>query len=172
MPAHNSNRCSNSSARDREKVCVGPALFKARKRFVLALDSSSIAVLMFVPCSGSERGYCWSREKFVSVSVVVASRFSGYPLLTLAPASVILKALRTTSSGVMLGFRARNERFQMYLTALDLLAVMIALVVSVTLVITTAVANARLQRKIDQLRTQRWEITKEYESIISDLEQK
>jgi biopolymer transport protein ExbB/TolQ len=60
----------------------------------------------------------------------------------------------------------------MYLTTLDLLAVMIALVVSVTLVITSAVANARLQRKIDQLRTQRWEITKEYESIISDLEQK
>jgi DMSO reductase anchor subunit len=72
----------------------------------------------------------------------------------------------------MLGFRATLERFQMYLTTLDLLAVMIALVVSVTLVITSAVANARLQRKIDQLRTQRWEITKEYESIISDLEQK
>ena len=32
----------------------------------------------------------------------------------------------------------------MYLTTLDLLAVMIALVVSVTLVITTAIANHRL----------------------------
>jgi hypothetical protein len=60
----------------------------------------------------------------------------------------------------------------MYLTTGDMLAVIIALVVSVTLVITTALANAKLQRKIDQLRTQRWEITKEYESIISDLEQK
>jgi len=61
---------------------------------------------------------------------------------------------------------------KMYLTTGDMLAVIIALVVSVTLVITTALANAKLQRKIDQLRTQRWEITKEYESIISDLEQK
>jgi hypothetical protein len=60
----------------------------------------------------------------------------------------------------------------MYLTTGDMLAVMIALVVSVTLVITTALANAKLQRQIDRLRTQRWEITKEYESIISDLEQK
>lgn len=60
----------------------------------------------------------------------------------------------------------------MYLTTGDMLAVMIALVVSVTLVITTALANARLQRKIDQLRAQRWEITNEYESIISSMEQK
>jgi hypothetical protein len=60
----------------------------------------------------------------------------------------------------------------MYLTTGDILAVIIALVVSVTLVITTCLANARLQRQIDRLRTQRWEITKEYESIISDLEQK
>lgn len=60
----------------------------------------------------------------------------------------------------------------MYLTTGDMLAVMIALVVSVTLVITTALANARLQRKIDQLRSQRWQITNEYESIISSMEQK
>jgi hypothetical protein len=40
----------------------------------------------------------------------------------------------------------------MYLTAWDLLAVMIALVVSVTLVITTALANARLQQSRDYWR--------------------
>jgi hypothetical protein len=40
----------------------------------------------------------------------------------------------------------------MYLTVLDLLAVMIALVVSVTLVITTAVANARLTRSVEEYR--------------------
>ena len=74
------------------------------------------------------------------------------PPLTLAPASVILKALRITLSVVMLGFRATLERFQMYLTTLDLLAVMIALVVSVTLVITSAVANARLTRSVQEYR--------------------
>jgi biopolymer transport protein ExbB/TolQ len=40
----------------------------------------------------------------------------------------------------------------MYLTTLDMLAVMIALVVSVTLVITTALANARLTRSRDEWR--------------------
>jgi hypothetical protein len=40
----------------------------------------------------------------------------------------------------------------MYLTTLDLLAVMIALVVSVTLVITSAVANARLTRSVQEYR--------------------
>jgi hypothetical protein len=40
----------------------------------------------------------------------------------------------------------------MYLTTTDLLAVMIALVVSVTLVITTAVHNARLQRAVQEYR--------------------
>jgi len=44
------------------------------------------------------------------------------------------------------------ERFQMFLTTLDLLAVMIALVVSVTLVITSAVANARLTRSVQEYR--------------------
>ena len=72
--------------------------------------------------------------------------------MTLAPASVILKALRTTLFVVVLGFRALPERFQMYLTTLDLLAVMIALVVSVTLVITTAIANARITRSRDDYR--------------------
>lgn len=49
---------------------------------------------------------------------------------------------------------------------------MVVLVVASTLVITTAIANARLIRKVERLRAQRWEITKEYESIISDMEQK
>lgn len=40
----------------------------------------------------------------------------------------------------------------MYLTTLDLLAVTIALVVSVTLVITSAVANARLTRSRNDWR--------------------
>lgn len=40
----------------------------------------------------------------------------------------------------------------MYLTTLDLFAVMIALIVSVTLVITTALANARLTRSRDEYR--------------------
>ena len=53
----------------------------------------------------------------------------------------------------MLGFlTGLPERFQMYLTTLDLLAVMIALVVSVTLVITSAVANARLTRSVQEYR--------------------
>ena len=47
----------------------------------------------------------------------------------------------------------------MYLTTLDLLAVMIALVVSVTLVVTTAVANARLQRAVAEYR-KAWLIAK------------
>ena len=40
----------------------------------------------------------------------------------------------------------------MYLTTLDLLAVMIALVVSVTLVVTSAIHNARLQRAVSEYR--------------------
>ena len=43
---------------------------------------------------------------------------------------------------------------KMYLTTWDLLAVMIALITSVTLVITTALANARLQKKVIMLRRQ------------------
>jgi len=42
----------------------------------------------------------------------------------------------------------------MYLSAWDLMAVMIALVASVSLVITTALANARLQKRIIMLRRQ------------------
>jgi uncharacterized membrane protein YciS (DUF1049 family) len=60
----------------------------------------------------------------------------------------------------------------MYLTTGDMLAVMIALVVSVTLVITTALENARLQKRIQRLRAQRYEVTKSYEAILSDLETK
>ena len=40
----------------------------------------------------------------------------------------------------------------MYITVLDMLAVMIALVVSVTLVVTTAIANARLTASRDEWR--------------------
>jgi hypothetical protein len=40
------------------------------------------------------------------------------------------------------------------MTELDMLAVIIALTVSLTLVITTALANARLTRKIEYLRLQ------------------
>jgi hypothetical protein len=40
----------------------------------------------------------------------------------------------------------------MYLTTTDLLAVMIALVVSVTLVITSALHNARLTRAVEEYR--------------------
>ena len=40
----------------------------------------------------------------------------------------------------------------MYLEATDLLAITIALVVSVTLVITSAVANARLTRSVQEYR--------------------
>lgn len=47
----------------------------------------------------------------------------------------------------------------MYLTTGDLLAVMIALVVSVTLVITTALHNARLQRAVAEYR-KAWLIAK------------
>ena len=60
----------------------------------------------------------------------------------------------------------------MYIYPTEVLGIMIVLVVASTLVITTAIANAKLQRKINQLRTQRWEITNEYESIISAMEQK
>ena len=44
------------------------------------------------------------------------------------------------------------ERKVMYLTTLDLLAVIIALVVSVTLVVTSAIANARLTRAVEEYR--------------------
>lgn len=44
------------------------------------------------------------------------------------------------------------ERKIMYLTTLDLLAIMIALVVSATLVITSALANARLTRSVEAYR--------------------
>ena len=41
----------------------------------------------------------------------------------------------------------------MFITTLDMLAVMIALVVSVTLVVTTTIANARLTVSRDEWRT-------------------
>lgn len=59
----------------------------------------------------------------------------------------------------------------MYLEVTDLIAVMIALVVSATLVITSALHNARLQQRIDYLRKERHLVTQSYESILKDLEQ-
>jgi hypothetical protein len=55
----------------------------------------------------------------------------------------------------------------MYLTTLDLLAVMIALVVSVTLVVTTAIHNARLQRAVGEYR-KAWLIAKESSYTVCD----
>jgi Tfp pilus assembly protein PilX len=60
----------------------------------------------------------------------------------------------------------------MYITELDMLAVIIALVVSVTLVVTTGLENARLQKRIQRLRSERYEVTKSYEAILADLEAK
>lgn len=48
----------------------------------------------------------------------------------------------------------------MYLSTLDLVAVMIALIVSVTLVVTTALHNARLQRSVLEYR-KAWLIAKQ-----------
>lgn len=48
----------------------------------------------------------------------------------------------------------------MYLQATDLLAIMIALVVSVTLVITSALQNARLTRAVTEYR-KAWIIAKQ-----------
>jgi hypothetical protein len=42
----------------------------------------------------------------------------------------------------------------MYLLSTDLIAIVIALTASTTLVITTAIANARLSRKVSELRAQ------------------
>jgi hypothetical protein len=55
----------------------------------------------------------------------------------------------------------------MYLTTLDLLAVMIALVVSVTLVITSAVANARLTRSVQEYR-EAWLTAKKASYLVCD----
>lgn len=55
----------------------------------------------------------------------------------------------------------------MYLTTGDLLAVMIALVVSVTLVVTTAIHNARLQRAVGEYR-KAWLIAKESSYTVCD----
>ena len=50
----------------------------------------------------------------------------------------------------------------MYLTATDLIALFIALVSSVTLVITTAIANARLTRSRDEWRKDYCDLLKGY----------
>ena len=53
----------------------------------------------------------------------------------------------------------------MYLETTDLLAIMIALVVSVTLVITSALHNARLQRSVLEYR-KAWLIAKQASFIV------
>jgi hypothetical protein len=55
----------------------------------------------------------------------------------------------------------------MYLSTGDMLAVMIALIVSVSLVITTAVANARLTRAVSEYRNA-WLTAKESSFIVCD----
>jgi hypothetical protein len=52
----------------------------------------------------------------------------------------------------LLGILTAIERFQMYLQVTDLIAIVIALGVSVTLVITSALHNARLQRSVREYR--------------------
>ena len=60
--------------------------------------------------------------------------------------------MEITLSPPLLGIPNTLERQYMYLTTGDMLAVMIALVVSVTLVITTALANARLTTSVKYWR--------------------
>jgi hypothetical protein len=72
--------------------------------------------------------------------------------LTLTLTGTRIGGCRGNYASTLFGFRTLPERFQMYLTTLDMLAVMIALVVSVTLVITTALANARLTRSRNEYR--------------------
>ena len=80
--------------------------------------------------------------------------------------------MEITLSPPLLGIPNTLERQYMYLTTGDMLAVIIALVVSVTLVITTVLENARLQKRIQRLRSERYEVTKSYEAILADLEAK
>ena len=60
----------------------------------------------------------------------------------------------------LLGILTAIERFQMYLQVTDLIAIVIALGVSVTLVITSALHNARLQRAVGEYR-KAWLISKQ-----------
>ena len=59
----------------------------------------------------------------------------------------------------------------MYLTTGDMLAVMIALVMSVTLVITTALANARITRNRDEWRKSYYALKNDYELEHQRIEQ-
>lgn len=56
--------------------------------------------------------------------------------------------------------RTAIERLKMYLLTTDLIAITIVLAVSVSLVVTTALANARLTRKVEQLRAQLAQVSK------------
>jgi hypothetical protein len=60
----------------------------------------------------------------------------------------------------------------MYLTTLDLLAVIIALVVSVTLVVTTALANRRLDESRRYWRTAYQEARDDYDYLAGNKESK
>ena len=55
----------------------------------------------------------------------------------------------------------------MYLQVTDLIAIVIALGASVTLIITTAIQNARLQRAVSEYR-KAWLIAKESSYIVCD----
>jgi hypothetical protein len=74
--------------------------------------------------------------------------------LTLPLTSIIIEILVTPLSPVS-GVRIPNtftRKVIMYITTLDMLAVIIALVVSITLVVTSAIANARLTESVKYWR--------------------
>ena len=58
----------------------------------------------------------------------------------------------------------------MYLSNMDMLAVMLALVVSITFVITTAVANARLTASRDEYRIAYLDLKRQVQSRVSDFD--
>ena len=60
----------------------------------------------------------------------------------------------------------------MYLTTGDLFAVMLVLSLSIAMIVTSAVANARLTRKVAELRSRTWELCKSYEQTISEMKAK
>ena len=58
----------------------------------------------------------------------------------------------------------------MYLTGWDMAGIMIALVVSLTLIVTTAIANARLTRSRDAWRKGYYDVTTIAKRLIADAE--
>jgi hypothetical protein len=63
-----------------------------------------------------------------------------------------------------------TRKVAMFITTLDMLAVIIALVVSITLVVTTALANARLTRSRDEYRSAYLDLKRQANSPISDFD--